>query len=54
MPYSYSQCQKFGAMANRGEKVPADWKKHCEGVKKPKSKPKSKKKAKKKTTRKKK
>ena len=38
MPYTYAQCQLFGAKARRGEKVPADWKKHCEGVKKPANK----------------
>ena len=29
MPYKPSQCRAFGAKASRGEKVPADWKKHC-------------------------
>lgn len=29
MPYTPAQCRKFGAMARRGEKVPADWKRHC-------------------------
>jgi hypothetical protein len=43
MPYSFKQCQKFGAMARRGEKVPADWEKHCKGVKKPSKKKKTKK-----------
>lgn len=35
MPYSRKQCKAFGAKSGRGEKVPADWKKHC---KKPKPK----------------
>jgi hypothetical protein len=42
MPYSYSQCQVFAAKAARGEKVPADWRKHCRGVKKPAAKKKRK------------
>lgn len=29
MPYSESQCKKFAVMEKNGEKVPADWKKHC-------------------------
>lgn len=29
MPYTPAQCRKFAAMAARGERVPADWKRHC-------------------------
>ena len=37
MPYTVAQCRKFAAMAARGERVPADWKKHCrkDAAKKP-------------------
>jgi len=44
-PYSYEQCQAFAAKAARGAAVPADWREHCRGVKKPKKgkKPKGKK-----------
>lgn len=38
MPYSYGQCQAFATKAARGEKVPADWRKHCRGVQKPRKK----------------
>lgn len=30
MPYTAKQCAKFAVMAKRGEKVPDDWKHHCE------------------------
>lgn len=29
MPYTAAQCKVFAIKAARGEKVPADWKKHC-------------------------
>lgn len=38
MPYSYKQCQAFGAKARSGEKVPSDWQVKCKGVNKPKTK----------------
>jgi hypothetical protein len=34
MPYTPAQCRKFAVMASKGEKVPADWKKHCRKTKK--------------------
>ncbi len=33
MPYTYAQCQTFAAKDKRGEQAPADWRKHCRGVK---------------------
>lgn len=44
MPYTGAQCAAFAVKAERGEDVPADWRKHCKGVKQSKkSKHKSKK-----------
>ena len=36
LPYTFSQCQLFGAKARRGERVPSDWRKKCAGVNKQK------------------
>lgn len=29
MPYTKKQCNAFGAKANRNQRVPSDWKRHC-------------------------